>query len=64
MTFKTIPFKSKEGALLHEDFSAAKERAQRVANKTNDWVAIETIEDGRPVPDLTKYIHPNNARRR
>lgn len=58
MTFKTIPWKFKEGTVQHETLGEAQARAQKVANRTGDWVLIEGT-DGTHV-----YVQPSTQRRR
>lgn len=55
--WKAIPWKVKEGVTTHETRDEALDRAQRIANKTGDWVRVEQ-------GDEYAYIQPNTKPRR
>jgi len=63
VTWRTVPLRVKEGTQLHATRQEAEERAQKVANKTGDWCAVEDAGDLRGLEGRIFYIHPNTTRR-
>lgn len=58
MIWRSIPFKVKEGMKEHETREDAVARAQKVANKTGDWCAVQ--QPGGPI----EYIQSTATARR
>lgn len=64
MTWRTVPLRVKAGTEYHPTLQEAEERAQRVANKTGDWCAVEDVGDLKGLSGRIFYIHPATTRRK